>query len=194
MWRRILILAALPFAGCVARPVHRVPTELRPAPATTAPVVSLVWDEQLEARICPPPGWRLDPPKSTSQHLHKTWLSPTGDTAYGVIRFRLPIPVTEELALWGFMREMRRSEGDGTLLEKQPDPTLADGAGGLRFVAEGGRYKVRTNLVVRGFRGWCIYAGTLRGRSDNPPELADAIAAREATRVGPPPATRAAQP
>lgn len=139
-----------------------------------------VYDQELEARLRVPPGWRLDPPKRTSQHVHKTWISPSGDTAYGVIRFSLPIPLTRDLALWGFLREMRRKEGEATLLEKTDDPR----AGVMRFVAEGGKYKVRTKLVVRGFKGWAVYAGSLKARGENPAEMPTAEAARDTTGLG----------
>jgi hypothetical protein len=151
--------------------------------------VERVWDSELEAWVCPPAGWRLDPPKRTEKHVHKTWVSPTGLTAYGVIHFSLPVPLTHELALWGFMREMRRVQGDGVLLAKESDERMPmgrelDGGGGMRFVAEGGKYKVRTNMVVRGGTGWCVYAGTLRGKREDVVELAEAERRREETRVG----------
>lgn len=148
---------------------------------TTAPVSDGgVYDDELEVTLRAPEGWRLEPPKRTSQHVHKTWISPTGDTAYGVIRFSLPFPLTRDLALWGFLREMRRKEGEATVLEKTDDPKV----GVMRFVAEGGKYKVRTKLVVRGFRGWAVYAGSLRSRGENAGEMPVAEAARDATGLG----------
>jgi len=153
-----------------------------PPPTTAAVLSTPMWDEDLETSVVPPIGWRSDSPKVTGQHIHKTWLSANGRTAYGVIRFKLPMPVSEDLALWGFLREMRRTEGEATLLEKFFDASLP----GLRFVAEGGKYKVRTNLTVRGFHGWCVYAGTVRSEPVMSTELQTAIAAREATRPGRP--------
>lgn len=137
-------------------------------------------DPEVEAWVVPPVGWELDPPKVTGQHIHKTWLSPTRDTAYGVILFKLPIPIGYDLALWGFMREMRRSEGEAVLLDKLLDSDLP----GMRFEAEGGRYHIRAWLTTSGFRGWCAYAGTLRGQEVRESELRQAIAAREKTRFG----------
>jgi hypothetical protein len=97
-----------------------------------------------------------------------------------VIRFSLPLPVGPDLALGGFLREMRNTEGDATLLSRQSDPELP----GVRFVAEGGQYVIRTNLLTRGWRGWAIYAGTFRDKPVMPDELKLAEAAREHTVPG----------
>ena len=115
-----------------------------------------------------------------ARHTHQVWQSPTGSTAYGVIHFRLPFPLGHELLLWAFMNEMRRDQGEARLLEKRWDANL----GGIRFVTEGGLYRVRTNLMVRGFDGWAVYAGTLRSGPIRPDELALAERAREYTEVG----------
>lgn len=183
----LLLVIATGELGCTVRPQPSKggPTTL--TLATTAPVGSLAkltestFDPDVEAWVVPPVGWRLDPPKVTPQHFHKTWISPSGNTAYGVIRFRLPLPVGEDIALWGILREMKRSEGESTLLDKQDDPLLP----GLRFMAEGGRYRVRAALTTRGFRGWCTYAGSLRAKVEQPEELIEAAAARDKTEFGP---------
>ena len=86
---------------------------------------------------------------------------------------------SHDLALWGFLNQMRASEGEGRLIEKKWDPNLD----GLRFVAEGGQYTVRTNLFVHGFTGWAVYAGTLRAFPVNEAELQSAERARERTVV-----------
>jgi len=135
----------------------------------------------LQAICVPPLGWKPDPLKRSSTHVHEVWISPSGRTAYGVIHFELPLPVGHDLALWGFLNQMRASEGEANLLEKKWDANL----GGLRFVAEGGQYIVRTNLFVHGFSGWAIYAGTLRAFPINQAELELAERAREDTVVGP---------
>jgi hypothetical protein len=75
---------------------------------------------------------------------------------------------------------MQRTEGEATLLSSERDPALP----GIRFVAEGGKHLVRTNLITRGWKGWAIYAGTLRGQPVVPDELAIAEVAREQTSVG----------
>ena len=134
----------------------------------------------VEALCVPPAGWQPDELKQSDRHTHQVWISPSGNTAYGVIKMKLPLPVGPSLVLWGFMDEMRRTEGQGTLLEKQQDTET----GGLRFVAEGGRYKVRTTLFVHGWRAWAVYAGSLREHPENAAELDLAVRAREATQIG----------
>ena len=44
-----------------------------------------------------PDGWTAEPLKKSGRHSHQIWLSPTGETAYGVIHFSLPLPVGPEL-------------------------------------------------------------------------------------------------
>ena len=112
-------------------------------------------NKDVQALVSPPKGWQVEPLKQSENHRHQVWLSPTGRTAYGVIFIRLPLPVGQELALWGFMREMRRSEGEANLISKQWDPNLS----ATRFVAEGGLYRVRVNLFVDGWSAWAVYAG-----------------------------------
>ena len=151
--------------------------------ATTAPAQGLdapAYVADIEAVVVPPAGWQAEAIKESSRHAHQVWLSPSGRTAYGVIHFSLPFPVGHDLALWGFMREMRRSEGEAALLEKRWDPNLR----ALRFVAQGGMYTVRTNLHLRGFSGWAVYAGTLTTDPVQSDELDLAEQAREHTLVG----------
>lgn len=171
----LFFCAAIFLAGCrsnhpQARPVL-LDKELSPPTAVAV----------LQAMCVPPLGWKPDPIKRSSTHVHEVWLSPTGRTAYGVIHFDLPLPVGPDLALWGFLNEMRATEGEAKLLEKKWDANL----GGLRFVAEGGQYIVRTNLFVDGFSGWAVYAGTLRSFPINQAELELAERAREDTVIGP---------
>jgi hypothetical protein len=133
--------------------------------------------------VCDPPvGWKPDTLKVKPGHIHQAWLSPTGQTAYGVIYFKLPLPVGQNLALNGFLSNMKKDQGDVTLLDRQDDPALP----GIRFVAEGGRYLIRANLIVSNWEGWTIYAGTLRGGKVIPAELDFAVRAREHTQVGQP--------
>ena len=137
--------------------------------------------EPVEAVVVPPAGWRAEPLKSSEKHNHQVWISPSGNTAYGVIRFKLPLPVGPDLVLRrGFLPEMKRTEGEATLISSERDRDLP----GLRFVAEGGRYRLRANLITRGWKGWAIYAGTVRSEEIVPAELAIAELAREHTRVG----------
>jgi hypothetical protein len=94
----------------------------------------------------------------------------------------MPLPVGQNLALSGFLGQMKKTEGVATLLDRQDDPNLP----GIRFVAEGGSHTLQGNLIVNGWEGWVIYAGTKRGRPFNQKEIDLAIAAREQTRVGKP--------
>jgi hypothetical protein len=131
-----------------------------------------------------PAGWAPDPPEHTAEHDLQTWISPTGRTAYGVIAFHhwlLPL-ASDRLVLNRFLDTMRQSEGEATLVSVRHDPNLD----GLQFVAEGGKYTVRGNLVTRGTRGWVVYAGTLRREPVMPDELKLAERAREQTRLGDP--------
>jgi hypothetical protein len=136
---------------------------------------------QLEAVAIPPAGWAPDPLKRSRSHAHQAWLSPTRRTAYGIIRINLPLPfIGPDVVLPRFLDQMRETEGEATLLSRRNDPRLP----GIRFVAEGGAYRLRANLVTRGFRAWAVYAGTLRDEPEMPDELQLAEAAREETRVG----------
>jgi hypothetical protein len=140
----------------------------------------LHYEQAVNAMVDPPIGWRADPLKSSGSHTHQTWVSPTGRTAYGVIHFSMPLPVGHNLALWGFLREMRRTEGEADLMSKQWD----ENSELLRFVAQGGLYVIRTNLSVSGTHGWACYAGTLKNQPIEQDELELAQIAREHTRFG----------
>lgn len=171
--RRFLLLLALALTGCCTQP--------RALPATRPARADLLMqrDETLNALVALPRGWRLDRDEQTSRHIQRLWISPTGDTAFAVIRIKLPLPVPGSLVMWKFVDEMKKNEGQAELLDRRDDAAL----GGIRFVAQGGRYRVHANLIRRGFTAWVIYAGTLTARGVNPPELEQAEAAREATRV-----------
>jgi hypothetical protein len=167
-------------AGCQRTPLPRV---ILPDPQIDPAIAGLEYHhpvEMVEAVCAPPRGWRAEPLENTGRHAHKVWVSPTGHTAYGVIRINLPLPVGPDLVLRGFLREMRRSEGVANLLERNRDADLP----GIRFIAEGARYTIHTNLVVHGRRAWAIYAGVLRNHDVLPDELALAERAREHTAVG----------
>ena len=136
--------------------------------------------DSVEAMCTPPLGWKPDPLKHSERHDHQVWISPSGHTAYGVIHFSLPLPVSADFVLPFFLKQMKKSEGESILISKEKDPALP----GMRFVAEGGLYKMRSNLIVRGWQGWAIYAGTLRKEEISPAELALAERARDHTLVG----------
>ena len=136
----------------------------------------------VKAMCYPPTGWTAEPLKESPKHTHQIWLSPSGNTAYGVIHFSLPLPVGPDLVLRAFMREMKKQEGTADLVDKESDPKLP----GLRFEARGGVYHLWGNLMVHGWEAWAVYAGS---RSKSPillSELELAAAARESTKVGSP--------
>lgn len=183
-----LVLLTPLVTGCQAQVDRQAASRksaLSEPPPTTAPVAPMaasdpVWDADVEAKVCPPAGWTVDPIKRTDRHVHKTWLSATRETAYGVIHATMPLPLGEDLALWGFMREMKRSEGEAVLLDKQWD----DAKQVMRFEAEGGLYHIRAAMTTKGSTAWVVYAGTLKGHTPIPAELSLAITAREQTKVG----------
>jgi len=139
-------------------------------------------DPDVMAEVTPPVGWSAEPLKASSKHKHQIWISPDHSTAYGVIYFSLPLPVGPDMALAGFLNGMKKTEGRAELLSKEYDSALGQ-HGGIRFVADGGLYTVRTNLQVDGFDGWAVYAGTVRDKPINQANLQIAEAAREHTRV-----------
>jgi hypothetical protein len=177
----IVLVVQLIGGGCAAEPRYKnasttLPTTLPETTGLAAPE----YLDVLGATVVAPVGWTREPLKTSSRHAHQVWLSPSGRTAYGVIHFSLPVPLGYDPVLWYFMREMRRVEREAELLSKQWDPNLR----GLRFVAQGGRYTIRPNLLLRGFKGWAIYAGTLTHQPIDPAELDLAERARERTMTG----------
>lgn len=120
-------------------------------------------------------------PQQRSNVAHHMWISPSGRTAFGVIRFTLPLPLPHDPVLWVFLGEMRSIEGEARMLSKVWDGRLR----GIRFDVEGGRYRMRTNFTIRNMTGWMAYAGTVR--DDLPVDAAELLLAeqaREATRFG----------
>jgi hypothetical protein len=133
--------------------------------------------------VCDPPiGWKPDALKTGPNHIHEVWLSPSGATAYGVIHFTMPLPIGLNLALSGFLSEMKTTEGEAKLLSREDDANLP----GIRFVAEGGLYRIHANLIIDGWDGWTVYAGTFRAKPVAPDEFDTAVRARENTHVGRP--------
>jgi hypothetical protein len=99
------------------------------------------------------------------------WVSPGHTTAYGVLNVRHPFMAlaSDNRILNEFLDGMRKTEGSAELLDRRADPALAGGIGGIRFVARGGRYTIRANLVSKGRYAWVWYAGTLTtSRSTKP--------------------------
>jgi hypothetical protein len=191
-----LVCLAVALAGCRARcgsgeravpasatlaPSPRSPLSDTPSATADARLSDPFGVNELEAVVSPPEGWLPDPVKRSRNHTHQAWLSPSGRTAYGVIRMNLPLPfIGPDTVLPRFIEQMRQSEGDARLLSRRNDNRLP----GVRFVAEGGQYRLRANLMTRGFRAWAVYAGTLRGQPEAPRELEQAEAAREETKIG----------
>lgn len=143
------------------------------------------FEERVEAFVVPPQGWERDPPKTSDRHTHLVWLSPTGDTAYGVIYMKLPIPLLatrpfHNTVLNRFLQQMRADQGEATLLEKQWQPD----ARRMDFEAEGGLYRIDASLIVRGMSGWAVYTGVLREGEENPEEIELGDRARRETKVG----------
>jgi hypothetical protein len=170
----VLILSTLLAAGCRTAPVSPGGEVSR----LSEPVLN----EALNATVVSPEGWTRQEVSRAFNHVHENWVSPTGKTSYGIIHFMMPIPVgTENAFRYGFLAQMKRDEGEATVLEQAWDESIE----GLRFVAEGGRYRIRTFFVVRGLRGWAVYAGTLKNEAVIETELELAERAREATVLAP---------
>lgn len=174
------MVLAVVAAGCGAKAAPRMPAAMERRLATTQGLTARVPMRAVEAQVDPPQGWIAQPLRSSPRHTHQIWLSPSGSTAYGIIRFELPLPVGPDIVLWYFMREMRREHGDAVLIDKRQDPVFD----GIYFIADGGPYRIRTSLLTRGWRGWAIYSGTLRNKPINQEELEIAERAREYTVPG----------
>src|SRR6185503_18142204 len=115
VWPFFLVLCA---SGCT-QVVRRASTQ--PDVEGISPPEYL---DLIKARVTAPIGWvsrKIDDAGDASQIV---WESPTGHTAYGVIHFTLPLPVGHDLALWGFLVNMKKHEGEANLVEKQWDPNL----------------------------------------------------------------------
>lgn len=185
----IILLAGIAGCGSTER-LSTPPPLLEPAvpiaePACEQPVLSHAeWVAPVEAYCPVPTGWKPDPLKTGDKRDHQVWISPSGATAYGVLCVRnvlLPL-ASDDRVLDEFLKNMKKSDGRADLLLKEEDKSLA-GIGGLRFVAEGGVYKVRANLIKSGTRTWFVYAGTRTADPVNEQELTHAALARDRTQV-----------
>jgi hypothetical protein len=145
------------------------------------------WVSSVEAAAPVPVGWKAEPLKVQPRSKHQVWISPSGSTAFGVLNvqhFLMPL-ASDRRVMDEFLKGMKQTEGEAKLLEgPKEDASLCGGIGGLRFVAEGGKYTVRANLVSRGTRAWIVYAGTERGKPFDTQELGRAEEARDRTVVG----------
>jgi hypothetical protein len=178
--------------GCQSKyanlPVYQPPTTRPILASALSPPQSL---SSVDAVCVPPVGWVPEPLKTSEDHAHQVWLSPSGKTAYGVIHFGLPLPVSAQWVLDPFLREMKKSEGEAILIGR---PMRDDSLPGVRFTVEGGLYKMRINLICRGWRGWAVYSGTLRGHEEVPEELQLGEWAKDSTKVGVPSASGQGSP
>lgn len=159
--------------GCKAKAMPQ-PAAMDGEHVLSAPVSS----EELEAVCRPPVGWRVKAVEQLPRSIQRVWVSPSGRTAYGVIRIRLPLPAGQDLVLWAFLNKMRQAEGEAKLVSRDK------GSPGLRFVAEGGEHRLRALLHTSGLSAWVVYAGTLVEEPEAPEELRIAELARDATWVG----------
>jgi len=178
-----MAVISLLLTGCGGKP----PASPATLPATQASLLSAAQHVAAVRASCRPPvGWSAEPLKKTDKSEHQVWISPTGDTAYGVLNVRhlLMALASNERILSEFLDGMRATEGAAELVEKQADPALAGGRGGIRFIARGGKYTVRAHLTSAGRDAWIWYAGTLSGAPVREDELRTAELARDQTIVG----------
>ena len=180
-------LAAGPVVGC-AGPLNRgpatpPPTAASSASTTPAPAIDLLPPEyvpDLRATVRPPAGWTPRPPEQSLNSTTQLWLSPGGETAFGVIAFWLPLPVGTDAVVPVYLKEMARRDGRADVVSREVDERLE----AVRVVADSDTYRTRTTILVRGLRGWAVWAGTLQAKPIDPDALAAAEAAREAVRLG----------
>src|SRR4051794_1139508 len=92
----VAIFASLLLFGCAS---HRT-ARATPSTLPTTHLSDLARNADVEAYVAPPIGWNPEPLKSSTRHTHQVWLAPSGSTAYGIIKFALPIPVGTDLVLW----------------------------------------------------------------------------------------------
>ena len=173
-WRRgfgVLCLALLILPAC------------RASDPPEAVTLQADYEPALEATVYPPEGWVLDERVTDRGDPHWLWLSPTGNTAYGVIRFATPVPVGrdrfghEAAFRLGYLPGMRKEENRADVLDKSWDDERAV----LRFEVEGDFHTVDGLMLIRGWRGWGVYAGTNTGGVRDDAEIALAEEAREKT-------------
>jgi hypothetical protein len=175
----VMYLSVVMGMGCVAR---REGVTAGDAQGDIAGLGQTESREDLHVTARAPEGWTTEPIKTTATTIHQIWISPTGRTAFGVIYARLPLPVGAELALWGFMREMKKSQGEAELLDKNRDEHLD----GLRFSARGRFYSIEAVLYAHGWDCWVSYAGRYSDKEADEGELALARLARERVMMGSP--------
>jgi hypothetical protein len=158
-------------------PVYQPSTQ----PLTNTGLADSQGIEAIKAVVKPPVGWHLDPVKESDGSLNYTWKSPTGKTAFGVIHFGMPFPVPTWVVYPNVIQKMKEHEGEANVIT---GPLKDENLPGMRFTVDTGDYRMRSNLITKGFSGWIVYAGTLRNDEEVPAELELAEKSREKTRVG----------
>ncbi|HSI36173.1 MAG: hypothetical protein ACAI43_22720 [Phycisphaerae bacterium] len=182
----VLALAGL-LAGCQSQysnlPAYQAPAPTTQTVAAQAALTAPKPNEAVEAVVAPPTGWTPAPIDKSTEHTHQTWISPSQKTAYGVIYFGLPLPMPANWLLGPFVNEMKKREGKADVVGT---PFKDENLPGVRVVVETRQYKMRINLIVRGWSAWAIYAGTDMAHPEEPTELQQAERARDTTKVGEP--------
>jgi len=171
------------FTVCVSGCAHRSISHPRAASSspTTLPTTSIS-DDTMAADTFgltpqPPSGWKPKPIERDDSSTRQVWVSPTRATAYGIVRFGLPLPVGPGLALPGFIAETGHQQGTTRLISSEAHAA----SGGVQFVADMPLYRMRGILWTHGFTGWVVYASTERAAPVNDQELVAALHARDAT-------------
>ncbi len=175
---RYCALVAICIAGCAqhTRSSATAPSaSLAPQPATRqSPAASAA---QLGILPLPPAGFTPKPLEQDETSTQQVWVSSSKATAYGIVRFSLPLPVGPGFALPGFIAETAKKQGPTKLLASKAHPR----SGGVEFTADLPLYHMRGILWTKGFTGWVVYASTDRSMPVDADDLAAALAARDAT-------------
>lgn len=177
-----LTFLALAGTGCHSFPDYKPPAAAT-QPLSGAQLSAAQSLTAVDAVVTPPVGWVQEETKSSSDHVHLSWKSPSGKTNFGVIYFSLPLPLPANWIFDRYIGAMKESEGEAKVIE---GPLNDSSLPGVRFTVETGPYRMRTNLICKGFHGWSVYAGTLRDQPEVPDELAAAERARDHTKPGAP--------
>jgi len=171
------VCAVLTATGCQNAP-KPVPTT---SPAATG-LAPLAWDDHVQAQCDPPTGWTPLPLQNDSRHTEILWVSPSTDTAYGIVHINLPLPVGligVDRILQGILDDMVAKQKMATVLGRQDDDKLP----GLHVDIKGGEYHVRGDLTAISWEAWFVYASTSNDDPIHQKELDLAESARDHTIV-----------
>src|SRR5437764_796817 len=89
--------------------------------------------DPVDAVVTPPVGWKADTLKADDSNTHQVWKSPSGNTAYGVIHFGLPLPLPASFILSAYLSEMKKSEGEASIVA---GPLTDEALPGVRFTVD----------------------------------------------------------